>query len=177
MDTRNFFWYYTRLYWLNTKSNPHMNVFMMIGKNISLLQWLVWKPIADSFCVYLSTFSALIIFHILIFKLTEGVNTKLILSMETNTKGFFFAFRCHLQITHRIQKKLCYYFNTASYFEVSFFHGLILIWRIQLSFYPLLQYQRYWMNLFASIIIQDAMEWCFWIHLCKDISLQKCIND
>ena len=95
------------------------------------------------FFVYLSfsTFSALIIFHILIFKLTEGVNTKLILSMETNTKGFFFAFRCLLQITHRIQKKLCYYFNTASYFEVSFFHGLILIWRIQLSFYPLLQYK------------------------------------
>ena len=149
----------------------------MIGKNVSLLQWLVWKPIAASFlCTSLSTFSALIIFHILIFKLTEGVNTKLILSMETNTKGFFFAFRCLLQITHRIQKKLCYYFNTASYFEVSFFHGLILIWRIQLSFYPLLHYQllnesfciHYHSRCIGMMLLNTFVQ----RHLFK-----KCIND
>ena len=93
------------------------------------------------FCVPLSTFSALIIFHILIFKLTEGVNTKLILSMETNTKGFFFAFRCLLQITHRIQKNCVIISTLLLTLKCHFFHGLILIWRIQLSFYPLLHYQ------------------------------------
>ena len=92
-------------------------------------------------CTSLSMFSALIIFHILIFKLTEGVNTKLILSMEINTKGFFFCFQMPASNYSPYTEKLCYYFNTASYFEVSFFHGLILIWRIQLSFYPLLHYQ------------------------------------
>ena len=116
-------------------------MFMMIGKNISLLQWLVWKPIAASFCVPLSTFSVLIIFHILIFKLTEGVNTKLILSMETNTKDLFFAFRCLLQITHRIQKNCAIISTLLLTLKCHFFLRGIQIWRIQLSFYPLLQYK------------------------------------
>ena len=146
---------------------------MMIGKNVSLLQWLVWKPIAASFCVPLSTFSVLIIFHILIFKLTEGVNTKLILSMETNTKGFFFAFRCLLQITHRIQKKLCYYFNTASYFDVSFFSRshtdlensikfliFVAVSAIQWIFLHPLSYKMHWNDAFKDTFVKLYIEKC-----------------
>ena len=141
-------------------NNPHINVLWWLEKHC----FITMISLETNCCLFLclSVFSALIIFHILIFKLTEGVNTKIILSMETNTKAFF-AFSCLLQITLRIQKKLCYYFNTASYFDVSFFSRshtdlensikfliFVAVSAIQWIFLRPLSYKMHWNDAFKD---------------------------
>ena len=112
-------------------NNPHINVLWWLEKHC----FITMISLETNCCLFLclSVFSALIIFHILIFKLTEGVNTKIILSMETNTKAFLLLAACFKLLS--VYRKSCVIISTLLLtLMCHFFLGVIQIWRIQLSF-------------------------------------------